>query len=1104
MLHFVFGRSGYGKTEYCFNQIESLVKNGEDRILLITPEQYNFTAERRLLLSLKESGINKIENSSFSRLNNEVSRLYGGERLPVISKGSKAVLMKRAVDLVKDSLDLFNKKLNSSSFITSMVKIYDEMKSCDISAEELLLASERIEREVLSRKLSDMSKIINAYEQLLEGAYYDSADELARLYEKLLNIEYFKGRSVFIDGFNGFVANEYKILELIIKEAKDVTVTLAAESFENNNEFSLFSYVNKNAQMLKRIAERNGILSEAVYLEQNYRTADKSILFCEKNIFSNSNRQYSENQQSIQIYSAKSISDECEYIAMQIKKELRNGRKAGSIAVVCRDAEAYRNEIVYAFRKYGIPYYDDERQPVNTQPLMVFVQYLLRTVIYSFRSEDILSLAKTGLTDMSSESISSLENYIYLWSISGIKKWGSCFEASPKDFAAEITESDRKKLNELNKSREYLFSRINHFKNAVKSKSAGEIGAAIYNLLISFNVNRHLKEIAEKLSAYGRNILAEEQGRVWDILMNILNQLALILGEGEISVKDYLSLFSIMTASEDLGVLPQGLDNVQFGQADRMRADNPESVYILGANEGEFPQAVTSGGLLSESDRIVLSKNELELYSFGETLNLQERYFAYMAVSMPSKRLCITYLGNGKSPAPSVIVTSVKKMFPNIREIKCSDIPDIELIESSESAFELMAERFNDNTEFSESLKEYFSKDSRFQSVKLLAENENITIKDEKTAQSIFGSDMYLSASRLEDFFNCRFRYFCKFGLMAKPRKKAQMNAMTTGTVVHYVLERLISEVGSAQLGQMSNAEIRIIVDKYLRFYLKEKMGASEEFTARFTYQFLRLSKMLYSVAGRLSAEFSQSRFEAKAFELNIDSDGEVKPKVIPLEKGGTVQIRGEVDRVDILEENGCRYIRVIDYKSGNKKFSLSDVLYGLNLQMFVYLFTLTNDKSSEYCGIPAGVLYMHAARSVWGFDRNVDASVVLSEENREFRMKGLVLYDEDHDILESMEKDLKGNYIPVKYTKKNGISGCFASLEELGTIGRNVEKLIADMGNMLLNGRIEQNPIHGKNHDKTCEYCDYSSVCASRRIIENRETEELSDEEVLKKLKEE
>lgn len=1104
MLHFVFGRSGYGKTEYCFRQIESLVKNGADHILLITPEQYNFTAERRLLLSLKESGINKIENSSFSRLGNEVFRLYGGNRLPVLSKGSKAVLMKKAVDSVKENLCLFNKKINSLSFITSMVKIYDELKSCDISAEQLLSVSEQIEREVLSGKLSDMSRIITAYEQLISRAYYDPADELSRLYEKLLDIAYFKGRNVFIDGFNGFVANEYKILELIIKQAEHVTITLATDSFENRNEYNLFSYVNKNARTLKKIAENNGIAVDIVNLDKNFRMGNEALAFCEKHIFSNADIKFKEKQNDIRIYSAKSVLDECEYISMQIKKELRSGRKAGEIAVVCRDAERYRNEIVYAFRKYGIPYYDDERQPVNTQPLIVFVQYLLRTAVYSFRSDDILSMAKTGLTDMASESISRLENYIYLWSISGIKKWGNSFDASPKDFAAELTESDKKQLEELNCSREYLFSRIDHFKNSVKSKNAAQISAAIYNALISFQVHKHLKDIAEKLSQYGKSILAEEQGRIWDILMHILNQLAIILSDEEISVKDYLSLFNMMAASEDLGVLPQGLDNVQFGQADRMRADNPKSVYILGANEGEFPQTVTSGGLLSESDRILLSSNALELYSFGETLNLQERYFAYMAVSMPSKTLCISYLGNGKSPAPSVIVTAVKKLFPEIKEIKYSDIPETELVESGEAAFELMAERFNDNTEFSESLKAYFKNDSRFEAVRLLSENENIKIKNEETAEKLFGKNMYLSASRLEDFFNCRFRYFCKFGLMAKPRKKAQMNAMTTGTVIHYVLEKLIAEVGSARLGTMNSAEIKIAVDKYLHLYLKEQMGASDSFSARFTYQFLRLSKMLYSVAGRLSAEFAQTGFEAKAFELSIDEDGEVKPQVIPLDKGGTVQIRGEVDRVDILEENGRRYVRVIDYKSGNKKFSLSDVLYGLNLQMFVYLFTLSRDKTSEYSGIPAGVLYMHAARTVWGLNRHADDAEISAEENREFKMKGLVLYDEEHDILKSMEKDLKGNYIPVKFTKKNGISGCFASLEEFGTISRNVEKLIAEMGNLLQNGNIEQNPINGKNHDKTCEFCDYASVCASRRMIENREAEDLSDEEVLKKLKEE
>ena len=1101
MLKFVFGRSGYGKTEYCFSRIESLVKGGENNILLITPEQYNFTAEKRLLRALGEADINKVENSSFSRLSTAAARLYGGNTLPVLSKGGKAVLMKKAINSVKDRLTVFNNKTDSSSFIVSMVSIYDEMSSCDISPDDMLAASGTVEKEILSRKLFDMSLIIGAYTELLKGNYCDSADELSRLYDKIADTDFFKGRNVFIDGFSGFVATEYKILDLIIRDAKNVTLTLATDSYFSGDQFDLFAQVNKNAKKLMSIAEKYGTPMEFVDLKKNYRTGDEALQFCEQNLYSRNARKFEGDPQSISIYSAKSVFDECDYIALQIKKELRAGRRAREIAVICRDAELYSNELIYAFRKYDIPYYVDERQPISTQPLIVFVQYLLRSVVYSFRSDDILSLAKTGLTELDREKISNLENYIYVWNISGVKKWNDPFTSSTKGFTAEISEADKRRLDEINASRRYLIDRINRFKIAVKNETAREIGKGIYELLHSFGVNRHLKEIAQSLSAYGRDILAEEQGRVWDILMDILNQLAVISGDEKISLKDYLALFNVMAANEDLGVLPQGLDNVQFGQADRIRADNPKSVYILGANEGEFPKAVINGGLLSESDRIILSKNDLELYSFGETLNLQERYFAYMATSVACEKLCVTYLGNGSTPTPSVIVSSLKKCFPEIREIKYSDIPDIELVESRASAFELMAERFNDNTEFSESLKEYFKNDERFSAVRLLSENDEINIKNTETATKLFGKDMYLSASRLEDFFNCRFRYFCKYGLMARPRERAEMNAMKTGTVIHYVLEKLIGEIGSANLGKASEAEIKLLVDKYLKQYFDTEMG-NNEYTGRFTYQYLRISKMLYSVVGRLAEEFAQSRFEAKAFELNIDKDGEVKPQIISLESGGSVRIRGEVDRVDVLEENGNKYIRVIDYKSGSKKFSLSDVLYGLNLQMFVYLFTLCKDETSEFFGIPAGVLYMHASRSVIGLNRGESLS---NKEANEFKMKGIVLYDNEHDILESMEKDIAGKYIPVKYTKKNGITGCIASLEQLGRISKTIENHIAEMGNLLQSGKINQNPINGNNHDKTCEFCDFSYVCAGRRMVQNREIEEYeNDTEVLKKLMEE
>lgn len=1101
MLYLILGRAGYGKTEYCFHKIQSLAESGNKDILLLTPEQYNFTAEKRLLSMLGESRVNSVQNLSFTRLSNELKRLYGGDTLPVLSKGAKAVLMKKAMDFVKDELTVFANKTNTASFISSMTDIYDEMKSCAKSWQDIQSASERINRKLLSGKLSDISKIIEKYEELISGVYFDSADEMTRLYTRLAETSFLKGKTVFIDGFNGFVANEIKILERIIQDSQDVYITLATDSFGQEQEYDLFSYINKTAATVIRIAADTGLDYRIIQLDKNYRTQNKFLLLCEKQLYSQNAAVIDEQPDSISIYKAKSISDECDHAALMIKKELRAGCWAGEIAVICRDAEKYRSELSYAFRKYEIPFFDDERQSIGAQPVVAFVRFLLRTVVYSFRSEDILSLAKTGLTALAPTDVNTLENYIYMWNISGVKKWGVPFVNSAKGFSSELSEYDKKVLEKINQAREYLYSRLIQFKNAVKDSDAAGISAAVYHALLSFGANRKLKSLASDLNELGKDALADEQQRVWDLLMNILNDLAVVSGSESMRVKDYADLFSIMIHSEDLGVLPQGIDCVQFGQADRMRADNPKIVFVLGANEGEFPKSVFSGGLLTENDRIALSENDFTLYSFGETLTYQERYFAYMALSVASDKLFVSYEGNVKNDAPSSLITSLRTMFPAMEVYRYEDIPETELVESRTSAFDLMAAKFGENTSFSESLKKYFEKDSRYHSVKLLFENEEISLNNKENSKKLFGKDMYLSASRLEDYFNCRFRYFCKFGLMARPLQKAQMNAMQTGTVIHYVLEHVLSEVGTKKLSGESEAHIRIIVNKYLNQYFETQLGDTTEFTKRFKYQFMRLSKMLYSVVIRLADEFAHSSFQAEAFELSIDQDGDVQPSVIQLEDG-TVRIRGAVDRVDVLNKDGEKYIRVVDYKSGNKKFKLSDVLYGLNLQMFVYLFTICSDKKSRFSGIPAGVLYMHAARSVFSVDGGDAEQTLKADADSEYKMKGIVLYDQEHDILNEMEDGVKGRFIPVHYTK-SGLKGCFASLEGLGRIAKKINTLIAEMGNGLHAGHIEQNPINGKDHNYTCDYCDYSDVCASKKYIHKREMIQMDDSKVISVLEE-
>ena len=1101
MLKLILGRSGYGKTEYVFSRIRELVNQGNDNILLITPEQFSLEAEKRLLKDLGTKGINSVNYSTFTRLANQVQDELGGEGIPVLSPGSKAVLMLQAIEECKDGLELFNKRLDSVNFVSSMIKIYDEMKSCDLTAEQVFEQTRDIENITLKCKMGDISKIMSAYENIIEKRFLDPSDELTRLYKKISGKNYFKDKYIFIDGFNGFVAQEYKILELIIAEAGEVDITLCSDSSEiRDNDFSIFTYVNKSISIIERIAFKAGISCETVYLSENKRAANEELLFAEKHIFENGNFKPYSNPENISIYVAKNISDECEEVSRRIRGLLRSGYKASEITVITRDLDKYRDELLWNFKKYEIPYFNDERQPIKNQPLVVFCEYLLRCVHLSLRSDDIISLAKTGLTSATESEINELENYVYMWNING-SAWKNDFEKSTKGFTDSIDDEDKKKLEAINCTRKKLIAPILSFKKAVKNKNVLDISKELYNTIIYFEADRRIRENAVFLNSIGHTYLAMLQGNVWDCVMNILDILPKLLPDDAISVKDYARLFSLIVSLEDMGVIPTGIDNVQLGQADRIRTDNPRAVFVLGANEEEFPKSASSSGLLSLSDRKILIENDFKLYSYSDIFIQQEKYFAYMACTCAREKVFISYLsGRGGASSPSEIVSSFENMFSPISVYTKRDINDIDLIETRENAFELMSAEYLVNSEFSSSLKKYFEDDSRTESIAALAENTQPVISDKSLSERLFKKDITISASRLEEYYNCAFRYFCKFGLGARPPQKAEIDALQRGTLIHYVFEKLLSDYSKEEICAKNDAELCALVDAYIKKYFEEEMG-QPEISGRFNYNYRRISKLIYSVVIHLAEEFRISDFVPTDFELKIDMDSDVKPEIIELENGGKIAIRGSVDRVDTFTKDGKDYIRVVDYKSGNKEFELSDVMYGLNLQMFLYLFSLINEKNEKYNKTPAGVLYVHASQKTVSFGSKDEALNGIDKKiNDNFKMMGVVISDEDDDtVANAMEHEVKGEFIPVKKDKNGILKGSIASLAELGRIHKKVNSLVAEMGNTLHDGRIYRNPVKNKNHKNTCEYCDFKDVCANQRFIEERVVPDLKLDEIKK-----
>ena len=319
-------------------------------------------------------------------------------------------------------------------------------------------------------------------------------------------------------------------------------------------------------------------------------------------------------------------------------------------------------------------------------------------------------------------------------------------------------------------------------------------------------------------------------------------------------------------------------------------------------------------------------------------------------------------------------------------------------------------------------------------------------------ARRLFGEEMRLSPTRLENYYSCPFSYFCSAGLRLSPRRRAELSPLETGSLLHWVLEQMVSRHGGRGLAELSGSQMKAEVEQALDRYLEEHMGGREDKSARFRYLYDRLSATLIKLLRHLGEEFSQSAFEPYAFELPVSEElareGKgVAPLRLSLISGGSILLEGYVDRVDLMETGGERYVRVVDYKSGGKTFRLSDVYYGLSLQMLVYLFSICENGTGRLEGaLPAGVLYLPAKNVIPEMSREADREEAARKNRETLKMNGLLL--DNLTVVSGMEKEIAGLFIPAKL-KKDGSFDAYTSvagLAQLAQLRRHIEGLVIQM----------------------------------------------------------
>ncbi len=1076
MLQIIYGRAGTGKTYSVFERIKKDVADNREVILLV-PEQFTFESERILLHTLTENSTTNVSVLSFTRLYDEVARKVGGRVADLITDADRVMLMGRAVSAVSDRLTLWGKYAASAKFTEAVLSSVTEMKACAVSPEELKNAADKVTENYLKEKLNDLSLIYGAYEALLGDRFLDPEDNEARLAENLLKYKYFENKTVYIDSFRSFTGQQYKILDRILQQAANVTACFTAEDIDSNK-LDIFSNVRNTIKRVVKLAEKNRIEIKSPIRLNEFHYSNESLKAVES-VFSGNSTRKDLSGDNVTLCECQTPTDEAEFAARTIRRLVKEEKyRYRDFVIICRNAEDYKVAVEHACLKNNVFLFSDRRKPIKHLPPIVFIDSAL-SLLNKFDTDAVLSMLKSSLGPLTEEEIYELENYIYVWNING-SVWDTVWTMNPDGLTDKNIDS--KKIEFLNELRVKTVELIKDFKFNFRGTPA-QMASAVYRLLERVNAAEKLKNITKDYIGID-DTTADDVRQCWGTVMNILDSIVKCLPEKEITAAEFIDSWNMAVSLTTIGNIPQMLDEVTFGSADRIKPSRPKVAFILGANMGVFPSVSTSYGILVGREREILNNIGLELLSNDIISAVDEDYLVYTSVCSARDKLFVSYSKStltGSALEPSSIVTDITDFFASVSHAK---EPDGRLIaenlpQTNCTAFESLCKSYNNNKQDYQTLKSALGNVDLEKYISA-SNKQNFSISED-TAKKLYGKDISVSATKFDVYHKCRFMFFCKYGLNAKKLQAADFNVLQRGTIVHFVLEGIVTEYGK-NLGKLSGEECDDATERYIKAYFDSVDGFADIVDARMQFIIGKITLIIKDVVRHMALEFAQSDFNPEYCELKIGKDKTVPEVLVNFSDDGKIRINGSIDRVDTW--NG--YLRVVDYKTGTKNFRLSDVLVGLNLQMLIYLYCIVRGDNAELSVLkPAGVLYMPSKRE---------------KGDKKLTMNGLVLQQEN--VFTAMEKENEGEFIPRYELDKSGNikGGTYIGAETFNLIFDHIEKMLKNMGSGILSGELSAIPTDVSG-SSACKYCNYYSICCFESG-ERNVAPTLKNSEVITKLK--
>ena len=1142
-LRFIFGRGGSGKTTYCLEEISKhVLDDGVAPIILLVPEQYTFESEKRLSNYLKKDPYLRARVLSFKTLSNIVFSQVGGLTDININASGRSMMIYKALEGVSEELKIFSKSASQTGFIGTISDMISELKQYNVSYESLENIAGEVESETLKLKLQDLSKIYANYEKILHENYIDSQDLLSSLADKIESCNYFDNAIIYIDEFTGFTPNQYRVIKSLLNKASEVNVSLTLDNnlVKTYNKTDVFSRTKFTEEKLKKLCLESGIkIKPPISLNANKIKrfeGNKELEHLEKNYYSYPYKVYEEETKSISIKEFSNLYSEVEQIAKEIVFLVRDKKaRYKDITIVTRDLNRYDFLIQSIFNEYEIPNFIDTKKEAKTNPIIVLIIAALEMKNRNYNYETMFKYLKSGLLGISIEDISLLENYVLANGIKGKKwfeeKWNyrlyHKLNEDENDYETNI-------INKVNEIKDIIIKPIINLQEKLKGRNkAKDICKYIYEFLLDIDIPNTIQTMIDNFKENNEIDLANQYSQVWEIVVDILDQIVEIMGEDNINLDKFIKVISIGFDEYELATVPPSIDQVLVSSVDRMKNPNTKHLYLIGTTDGIFPLISKDDGLLNDKDRKSLGANGIEVDIDSKTKTFEEQFLVYKVLTSTKCSLTVTYPiadHEGKTLRPSVIVSRLKKIFTNIKnESYLSDIK----YESSEEIISNITSKSPVFNELIKSIKDfeeeryidpvwldayrYFieNKDyyNRAKNIINALNYTNQVTKIEKEKIRLLYDNKLFSVSRLEKYAQCPFAYFIQYGLKVKERKEFEFTPPDFGTFVHNILDKFSNKLSK------DNLDWRDVTDDYILEKVTDIVdelldkipGYILKSSERYKYLAYRLRNMLVTTIKIISNQIKKGSFEPTDYEVEFGVKGKYPPIKIELENGEEIKLIGQIDRVDIFEDREEKYIRIVDYKSGNKDISLTDVYYGLQLQLLVYLDAIL--ESSKYNGgdiNPAAILYFKVDDPILKTNEDKEDEDIKEEILKKLKMKGLVL--KDSYVIRQMDNTLpegeKGTslVVPASINKDGTVSKSTSGVnkDEFSILRKYVKHTIKELTNNMLDGEIKISPY--KNKDNTsCDFCKFSNICLFDTAFKDnkyRIINKKSQDEIIEKMK--